>query len=197
MKKYTALATIFIFIPLLILPLAARAQTTPIRVLETSTDNNFPDGLTFTITAAADQPIVRAKLFFRSTGSISTNSQPVDITTGTQITAEYTWDTSRVTGPPSTPIEYYWQLEDAAGNRLKTEKTVVNYDDIRFDWQEISSPELSVRGCDGDANFGQNVFDARTQALTPRDAATGLKTEPPIQSFLYATQQDVAECPFV
>ena len=108
---WAGLATVLLF-GLAVAPLRAIAQGgEPIRVLSGETENHFPDGLTFHLHAEADQPLVRIDVYYRTRGSGSTARQPVDLQPGKEVVASYTWDTSRITVAPSSPVTFYWVLQ--------------------------------------------------------------------------------------
>ena len=50
-----------------------------IQVLSTDIENNFPDDLTFRISVQSQTEITSAKLYYKTQGSLSTQSQPIDI----------------------------------------------------------------------------------------------------------------------
>ncbi len=169
---------------------ALAQDSEPIRVISSDAENNYPDSLTFRIRAEADQPIVKIHLYYRTQGSGSTTRQPVDFETGTRVSAAYTWDTSRITVAPSTPVVYYWKLEDQAGNQLTTPEQVVYYDDLRFPWREISDPKLIVRWYEGDDALGQAVYDTAQKALAQMVEQSGQELDYPVYVLLYADDED-------
>ena len=129
--------TIVLLLLVFIAPLETLAQDKePIRVLATDTRNNYPDGLIFTLQAEADHPLARIEVYYRTQGGGSTTRQPVEIEPGQEVLASATWDTSRITVAPSTPVIAYWKLEDEEGNRLTTPEQTVYYDDLRYEWRE-------------------------------------------------------------
>ena len=100
------LLALFLFQPLGSRPALAQ-DARPIRVISSDAENHYPDSLTFRLQAEADQPITKVQLYYRTQGSGSTTRQPVDLEPGKQISAAYTWDTSRITVAPSTPVVFY------------------------------------------------------------------------------------------
>ncbi len=104
--------------------------------------------------------------------------------------ASYTWDTSNITVAPSTPIYYYWQITDAEGNKLRTPEQLIHYDDFRFDWQELRSPEIILRWYEGDTGFGNKIFDVANRALAQMKGETNLELDFPVIILLYANDED-------
>jgi hypothetical protein len=177
-------------------PAAMAQEPEPIRVLFTEVENDFPDGLTFRIGVEADYPLINVILYFYIQGDTSVTSQPIDFESGTEVTAVYTWDTSRITVAPSSPVLYYWELRDEAGNQLTTPEQRVAYDDLRFPWQELSDPELIVRWYQGDEEFGRFVYETAELSLSRMKEQSGLELEFPIYVLLYANDEDFASWHF-
>ncbi len=198
MLRKSQFAFLFVFAALLaIIPHEAAAQENPpIRVLSINIENDYPDSLTFHIHAEADSPIINIILYYKDQGDISTTRQPVEFESGTEVIASFTWGTSRITVAPSSPIFFYWVLEDEQGNKFTTPEELVYYDDLRFPWMEISDPELVVRWYEGSDAFGQFIYEAARQSLTLMEEQTGEELSFPIFVLVYANKEDFASWHF-
>lgn len=198
MFRRIQLAFLLVFAALLVIdPHGTSAQETPpIRVISIDLENNYPDGLTFLISAEADSPITNITLYYKDQGDISTTRQPVEFESGIEVVTSFTWDTSRITVAPSSPVFFYWALEDEQGNRLTTPEELVYYDDLRFPWIEISDPDLIVRWYDGTNAFGQFIYDAARRSLTRMEEQTGEQLDFPIFVLVYANKEDFASWHF-
>ncbi len=171
--------------------MSARAdEASPIRIIEQTVENHFPDALRFRLTAEADSTITKVTLFYRLLGEISTTRAVPDFEPGPRVEVDYTWDTHQLTIPPSAPVEYYWVLEDEQGHQLRTEAQTIRYDDVRFSWQERADEQLVVRWYQGDADFGELIYRTARQALDQMEAQTGYRLETPVYVLLYANKQD-------
>ena len=137
----------------------------PIRIKLTEVENRYPDSLAFRIVIETTHALEKVTLYYGLRGDNSITSQPVEFDPGTEVTAVYTWDTSRITVAPSSPVEYHWEVRDDAGNTVITPVEMAIYDDLRFPWQELSNPELVVRWYQGDEDFGRYVYDTAEKAL--------------------------------
>ncbi|MCJ7824768.1 MAG: peptidase MA family metallohydrolase, partial [Anaerolineales bacterium] len=164
----------------------------PIQVVAVTTENDYPDGLTFHIHAEADSPITNITLYYKERGDISTARQPIEFESGTEVTASYTWNTSQFTIAPSSPVYFYWTVKDELGNQLSTPEELVYYDDLRFPWKEISDPELIVRWYEGSGAFGQFIYDVARESLTRMEEQTGVQLTFPIFVLVYANPDDFA-----
>jgi len=161
-----------------------------IQVISTDIENDFPNRLIFHINVQSKKPITTIKLYYQLQGSISIHSQPIDFDSAKHVSTSFTWDTSKMTIAPSSPILYYWKIVDQDGNKLTTPEKLVYYDDIRFDWQELSSPELILRWYAGDKDFGSNIFNVAQQSLAQMKKETGGQLDFPIIILLYASDED-------
>ena len=194
MFRRVQFAFLLVFAAFLIIdPLEAAAQENPpLRVISINIENDYPEGLTFRIHAEADSPITNIMLYFKEQGDISTTRQPVEFESGTEVITSFTWDTSRITVAPSSPIFFYWILEDEQGNKFTTPEELVYYDDLRFPWMEINDPELVVRWYEGSDAFGQFIYEAARQSLTRMEEQTGEELTLPILVLVYANKEDFA-----
>lgn len=159
-------------------------------------ENNYPDSITFYVSATSDLPVRRVAFFNWLQGQDSRSLERVEFTSGETITASYSWDTERITVAPSTPIYFYWELEDEAGNIFVSDEMLVYYDDLRFAWNEIHDEEIVVRWYEGDQDFGEFIFDTARASLDQMKAVTGAGLEFPIFVLLYADFADFASWHF-
>ncbi|RMF45358.1 MAG: hypothetical protein D6755_08190 [Anaerolineae bacterium] len=178
----------------LLLPTLAYAQSpsNPPRILESSTENHFPDNLVFHITAESDAPIKRITLFYSVRGDIGVTRQNLDFERGTHVEAQYTWDTSRSGAAPSTPVLYTWEVVDTNGNVTRSEEMLVYYHDVRFQWHEIQDEDLVVRWYDGDAAFGETLHTTARAALNRMAQESGGSLEYPVYLVVYPDQETFA-----
>lgn len=184
------LAIAWLLLVSIVPPDAVAQSKEPIRVLKTDIKNDYPEGLTFDIHVEADRPLVRIDVYYRTQGGGSTTRQPVDFETSKEVSASYTWDTSRITVAPSSPVIVYWKLEDEAGNRLTTPEQTVTYDDLRYAWREIRDPDLIVRWYEGDEAFGRFVHETARKALAQMVEQSGQELAFPVFVLLYANDED-------
>jgi hypothetical protein len=176
----------------LCLPFAQTVRAdAPIRVLSSTTRNNFPVELFFDIEALDEaSAIVSIQLSYRMRGQGSETIAPVEFEPGRRVEAQYRWRTERITIPPGIPIEYHWEVKDQAGNRLRTEPQVVFYDDVRFDWQVLENGDVAVFWYGGGEGVGQRLFDAAVAALERLSASTKTSLESALRIVVYASEDD-------
>jgi hypothetical protein len=136
-----------------------------IEFLSFEVENNYPDAITFYVSATSELPVVRVAFFNWLEGQNSRSLERVEFSSGETVTSSYTWDTERITVAPSTPIYFYWELEDEAGNIFVSDEMLVYYDDLRFAWNEINDEEIIVRWYEGKQEFGEFVYDTARISL--------------------------------
>lgn len=167
-----------------------------IEILSNEVENNYPNSITFKVVATSAVPLQRVALYYRFQGQDSHNLEMVSHSSGDEVHASFTWDTERFTVAPSSPIYFYWELQDETGNLFITEEMLVYYDDIRFAWDEIKDDEIIVRWYEGDQEFGELVYITARESLDQMKAATGAELEFPIIVLLYANSNDFASWHF-
>lgn len=166
------------------------AQTAGQFSAETEVQNEFPRALIFRLTAESDVELTDARLFFRPAGSSFWSSQPVEVTPGKIITAEYEWFTQNQVLPPNLPLEYRWRVRDANGNSYESSLEQVEFLDTRFDWKRISNAQLTLMWYDGDQTWGEEMFATAQQALDEIQADLGVDLEKPVRIVVYGNKQD-------
>ena len=174
------------------LPAQVVAQDS-IRVLDQSVDTAFRDYITFSIDVESDSPITQARLLYRVAGQIATARGDAEIEPDTQVDASFTIDQERDYLPPGTELEYWWKIEDEAGNELSTEPMPLVYMDDRHDWQTMSSDRLALYWYRGDRAFGEALFDQANKTLDQIEAEAGVKVEFPVKIFIYGSFSDLRE----
>jgi hypothetical protein len=179
-----------LFVLSLWLPAQVVAQDS-IRVLDQSVDTAFRDYITFNINVESDSPITEARLLYRVAGQIATARGDAEIEPDTQVETSFTIDQERDYLPPGTELEYWWKIEDEAGNELKTEPQPLVYMDDRHDWQTLSSDRLALYWYQGDRAFGEALFDQANKTLDQIEAEAGVKVEFPVKIFIYGNFSDL------
>ena len=112
-----------------------------------ATDENvvFPGNVDLSVTVEGEADIVEVRLFYRTVGSRFWAYAYPDFVPSNRITASLnlTGETSSYL-PPGTQVEYYYEIRDSQGNMVQTEPAIVEYEDTRFDWEEIKIGPLTL-----------------------------------------------------
>ena len=116
-----------------------------IEIVATDENVEFPGKVDLSVTVEGEAEIVEVRLFYRTLGSQVWAYAYPDFLPSNRITASLnlTGEVSRYL-PPGTEIEYYYQIRDSQGNVLDTEPAVVEYEDTRFDWEQITVGPLTL-----------------------------------------------------
>jgi len=116
-----------------------------IEVVATSEEVDFPGNMDLSVTVEGDAEIVEVRLFYRNVGGRVWAYAYPSFVPSNRITAtlNLTEEVSNYV-PPGTEVEYYYEIRDAQGNVLRTEPAIVEYEDTRFDWEEIKIGPLTL-----------------------------------------------------
>ena len=126
-------------------PSGSHAAGGAIQVLEMRQQVNFPDGVGLTLFAESDTDIVEVKVFFRAAGSRQWGYAYADFKPGSLVAATNSIPASEAAYlAPGVDVEYYYQIRDAHGAVLNTQRSTVEYLDDRFDWRRINIGPLEL-----------------------------------------------------
>ena len=161
---------------------------------ETETSIDFPNSISFSShVQSSGSDIVKAQFVYyldRLGASDSTTRENLDIEPGPNIDLHYTWDTSKTTVLPWSPIVFYWRVTDAQGNVYESEPQKVYYRDTRFNWQERANDQVVVLWHDKPADFGDKVFEIAQQAIQKQEKIFGRPLTIPIRIIIYNSPQE-------
>ena len=116
-----------------------------IQVLEMRQEVNFPNGVGLTLFAESDTDIVEVRVYFRAAGSRRWGYAYADFQPGSLIAATRSIPVGEAAYlAPGVDVEYFYQIKDAHGAVLKTERSTVEYLDDRFNWQRINIGPLEL-----------------------------------------------------
>jgi hypothetical protein len=172
------------------IPTEAPRDRDLIRNVSLDVTNDYPNGLTFEINAESVNPVEKVTFYYRLRSTESLTMESVEFQQAEQITASFFWDTSRFTVAPSSTIFYHWEFEDEGGNIAFSNEEQVNYDDVRFPWNELSDSDLIVRWYEGNREFGERIYEAARQSLDRMKLETDSVLEFPLFVLLYANETD-------
>ena len=180
---------------LALLPGAAAAQVAAppaaIQVLDSGLQSDFPRDLTFSLTAHGDADVVKATLALKQVGQPTITTSQVKFTPGREVSLRYVWDLQKYYVPPGVEVEYYWLLEDAAGQKVRTPAATFPVEDKRYAWRSRSDGSLQINWYEGDDAFAAELLQAGRRALDQLASDAGLQTDLPVKVFVYASQKDL------
>ncbi|MFN3974037.1 MAG: peptidase MA family metallohydrolase, partial [Dehalococcoidia bacterium] len=163
-------------------------------VLSKSVESRFPNGILFRVEAQSDAPITRVVLRFRVGNERSRRFQPLDITPGKRISAEalIRTDTAARYIPPGARIEYLWEVEDEAGNRLETPPEQFVLLDPRWStWESVQEGLVTVYYYVPIRTRAQAVAQAVGETFARWGPVLGVEMARPVTVTVYTTYRDM------
>lgn len=184
-------------------PLRAQAAIT---VSNPKVDSKFADHITYSIDIKSDSDITAATVFVRyltdySTSSTTTTRGKADITPAKSVSASFTRKLTSGDLVPGTDIEYYWQIDNSAGQTLKTATFKYTFLDDRFAFQSLSAPvgkgKMTVYWYGSDNAYGQQRLDAAVAAIQRLQGQIGVELQTEAKVWIYRSRNDMlAALPF-
>ncbi|MDH4137763.1 MAG: hypothetical protein OEW09_13765, partial [Anaerolineae bacterium] len=163
-RNRLALLSVLLLILFSIPPSSALAQG-GITVVTDQYETVFGETITFRVAAESEGEVTSIQLYYKVGGFSATSRAYPEFEPGQTVKAEHEWDLMLNYTPPGSEIEYWWKIEDAAGNEFKTEPVSFTYEDERYDWQELGSDRIILYWYRGDDDFGEALLDRGLEAL--------------------------------
>ncbi len=166
-----------------------------LQVLESRVEVDFPMRVNFSLSATGDTDITDIRLHYtvdqmsraEVISEVSLKFEPA-----TLVDVEWGWDMRKTGGmPPGSNVSYWWTVEDAGGERIETEPTVVQVDDVRYPWRSLSEGLLTLYWYSGEESFARELMDTAQQALVRLASYTGAELESPADIYIYAKPEDL------
>jgi hypothetical protein len=166
-------------------------QNGPIQIGQTEIINDYPETVSFEVDAESSAGTIDSVEFnLAIRGDTSTSMEPAEFEPGPTVAARYVWKTLRDSIPPGTPIRYSWTVRDDAGNKVTTEPVDYTVVDSRFSWKMLENDDIALWWYDGDAEFGEGIFDSAVRALANMEKNTGQSLPDRIHVVLYGNDRD-------
>jgi hypothetical protein len=189
--KHVLFALLLLFAILFLLVSPARADN-PINFSNSSFVNKFPQNLVFQVDAQSSAKITQVALMIQI-GSCVTNRFSPTFTPDTNIQAMYQWDLGQNYLPPGVSGQFWWTLQDSAGNQLATPKQTFRIDDPAHTWQKLSNNQLALYWYSGGQDFGQALYQRGLQAISFLQQDIGVQLDQQVQIFIYANHDDLMQ----
>ena len=186
---------LIIIISLIVLLTPAHAAAAgEIKLIKSSSENEFPNLLTFNVRAESPTPINRIRLRYevdKITYAPSFAEAWPDIQAGKNVSASWAWDMRKGSLPPGAKITYWWVIEDTSGNRLTTPKETLSFDDTRYKWQKVGDSKISIFWYQGSRSFADDLLKAAQDAADKLGKDTGVFIEKPVSLYIYGNYRDL------
>ena len=124
---------------------AVQAAGGEIRVVEARQQVNYPAGVALSVTIESDAEIDEVRVYYRPAGLRQWGYAYANFDPGKRIIATQSIPVREATYiAPGADVEYYYEIRDAEGNLLRTDPSVVEYLDQRFNWQRVDIGPLEL-----------------------------------------------------
>jgi hypothetical protein len=178
---------------LVITPTIAHSQG-GISVQDSSAQIYFPSALVFNIKAQSQKDIVKFRLHYqvdRMNYAPVTDEAWPEFTPSPKVQAQWVWDMRKASLPAGATVTYWWTIEDATGDSLTTPAQKVRFDDLRYNWQKVTSGQISLFWYQGSQSFIDQLMAACQQALDRLAQDTGVHLEQPVSIYIYVSSEDL------
>jgi hypothetical protein len=191
MKNKLALLAL-VLVLLVMVPPVVLAQG-DITVTTNTYEYSFSEEIVFRVMAESSSEINAIALMYRVGDEPVTNRAYPEFSPAKRVKAEYVWRLQRGEIPPGSDIEYYWQIEDAAGNALETEPATFTYMDDRFTWESLAEGKVILYWYDAEQTFGQSLLSSAVESLARLEENVGVELEKPVKIIVYQSKADMQE----
>jgi hypothetical protein len=167
------------------------AEGQVLTVSDTGVENDFPEGIQFSVSARSDVPIEKVRLRYTVLPDGSAASAVPEFEELTAVSTSLTLGGDDLYLPPGTGIDYFWEVEDRGGNTATTEEKSIVYEDTRFDWQTLESGGVILHYYSGGDEDAQAMADVAHEALAEMSGLLGASVEFPVNVRIYASVDDM------
>ena len=144
----------------------------------------------FQLEATAGQPIGRVTLNYRVAGRRTLSAGDARFSQAGTIRAEHSVDLSRRYLPPGTQLQFYWQVDDAAGGKHRSQTYQAVVEDRRFQWRQMRARNLELFWNRGDDAYGRILLSIASRALDQIAAESGVTLERPVKLYVYGEVEE-------
>ncbi len=162
-----------------------------IQVTANKFTNKFRKSLLFEIEAQSTSKITQVALLVQIDGLPSSSRQVPTFTPDTKIQGSYVWNLEQNYMPPGVSGQFWWTLQDAAGNQLATPKQSFRVDDPAHSWQKVSNDRIALYWYDGNKSFGQALFDQANKSVDILQQDTGVTVDRQVQILIYGNHDEL------
>ena len=184
-----ALAAPTVFAPM------AFGQGDGIHIVSQEVESDFPNDITFRLTATSPDPIEEIRVFLKPLGSNRSSYGYLDIEAGREVNGEYVMPTGMGTvhKPPGTVVRYSYEIRDAGGRVHRTEDQDFLYMDDSVEWKEVSEGLLTVFYY-GDFvdKRAQTILDTTKLTMENMGRVLGITPQEPVNVVAYSNYRDMS-----
>ena len=192
--------TLLLFLaPSLQLRVTAKQADSDITVIASDVEIDFPSQTVFTVEAESRADIVDVRLYYQvdKMNYVEVVSEVwADFSPANKVVARWIWDMRQASLPSGAEVTYWWGVEDADKNKLKTAPQIMHFADDRFSWRSLTSitpqgSKLTLFWYEGGDSFAQELMNACEEGLARLTEDIGTYPEKPIKMYIYASTSDL------
>ncbi|MEW5717506.1 MAG: peptidase MA family metallohydrolase [Chloroflexota bacterium] len=187
MKRVLVLLVLVLGLLLSVAPVAADDAIT---VATSQFTCNFAKNMLFQVEAQSSAEISKVELVMQFDSSPSPFRADAKFDVGNKVQATYDWNLQQKYLPPGVTGQFWWEIEDRAGNKKSGDKKSFRVEDNRVKWQKLAESRFALYWYGGGADFGKAIFARAIQAMDALQKDTGVVVERQLQIFLYDKRAD-------
>jgi len=193
-KKASILALAVCLLLTILSPVPTQAQD-GLTILDSSAQVEFPSRLSFNVSAQSEVDITDIRLHYmvdRASFALVTSEVYIEFVPTTTVDVSWALEMVKIGGlPPGSSVDYWWTVEDARGNKVKTSPIRVQFDDTRYAWRNLTEGKITLYWYEGEKSFAQEIMATAQQALERLAEDTGAYLEKPVKLYIYADARDL------
>ena len=154
--------------------------------------NEFPAGVTFTVSFSAASPPEEVRLRYELAPDGTGASGVANCISANTHNCTFTLTSGRgIFVIPGAEITYHWEIEDEDGNKLSTPEKVYIHEDTRFDFRTVSDGNVTVYFHAGTEAEAPAVLTAAVESLDRVGTLENAQVTFPVKVFLYETADEM------
>ena len=193
-KKASIIALLVCLLLVFLSPGLVQANS-GLAILNNSAQVEFPTNLSFNLSVESDANITDIRLHYtvdQMSFTQVTSEVYIEFEPATSVDANWTWDMRRTGGlPPGSSVDYWWTVDDANGDIIKTVPIQVQFDDNRYPWRSVTESKVTIYWYEGGESFAQELMAAAQQALARLATDTGVELDKMVKIYIYASNRDL------
>jgi hypothetical protein len=181
---------------LLSIPPASAAET-PIQVETDKAILNLPGGINFSLSVESTAEIKNITLLYGTserTCHEELSRQEITIDPDKKLDVNWLLDFKKSDVlPPGVQLWWQWEITDASGNSLQTEKKTLTVEDQRHPWFSKTNKNLTVNWYKGSESFGSKLLSIASNGMRRLESDMGIQFTEPITLTIYPTSSEMQE----
>ena len=154
--------------------------------------NQFPNGVTFSISLHSDSEISKVQFRYTVPPDGTNVYEAPECTSGASVKCTYNLKSgAELFLVPGANVVYYWQATDAAGDTLQTEPATFVYEDDRFHWKSVSDGNLTLWYYSGSESDVRPLLQTGVEGLQRMEDLLATSVGFPVKVYAYATAEDM------